>query len=121
MALARDYRVVGFVFEGLMIIYNTTFHIDKSVRDEGLDYLRKIYMPQALASGFLRDPNLRRVLATDDAEGENYCVQFRVKNVDTLNYWMEKEGRALHEALVRRFGEKMVGFSTLLEELDWAL
>lgn len=102
-----------------MIVYNTTFHVDKAAIEEGLSYLRQVYMPKAIASGFLRNPYLRRVMMTDDAEGESFCVQFHVKNVETLNYWLENEGRALHQALSERFGQRMIGFSTLLEELDW--
>jgi hypothetical protein len=49
----------------------------------------------------------------------NFSVQFHVKNVDTLNYWIETEGRLLHQDLVNRFGRKIAGFSTLLEEIEW--
>ncbi|MDF9831333.1 DUF4286 family protein [Parabacteroides sp. PF5-6] len=103
-----------------MIIYNTTFHIANEVLEECLQYLKKTYMPQAASSGFLHNPCLRKVLhAAEQEEGCSYAVQFRVKNIDTLNYWMEREGGQLHKALSERFGSRVVGFSTLLEEIDW--
>lgn len=102
-----------------MIIYNTTFHIDNGILDEGVTYLKEVYLPRASASGFLQNPLLRRVLHNQDNEGVSFSVQFHVKNTDALNYWLENEGNILHQELVARFGRKIAGFTTLLEEIDW--
>ena len=75
-----------------MIVYNTTFHIEKDILD---------------------------VMQAEEGEGISFSVQFHVKNVDTLNFWLQNEGNNLHRALVARFGHKIAGFSTLLEEIDW--
>ena len=32
-----------------MIVYNTTFHIEKDILDESLDYLKKQYIPKAVS------------------------------------------------------------------------
>ena len=37
-----------------MIVYNTTFHIEKDILDESLVYLKKQYIPKAVESGFLQ-------------------------------------------------------------------
>lgn len=102
-----------------MIVYNTTFHIDNGVLDEGIIFLKEVYLPRASASGFLQNPLLRRVLHDSEDEGVNLSVQFHVKNIDTLNFWLENEGKILHQELVAKFGRKIAGFSTLLEEIDW--
>ncbi|MDD2437451.1 MAG: DUF4286 family protein [Massilibacteroides sp.] len=102
-----------------MIVYNTTFHLDNGIWDEGVTFLKEVYLPRASSSGFLLNPILRRVLSSDEEEGVSYSVQFHVKNVDTLNFWLENEGCALHQELAARFGTKIAGFSTLLEEIDW--
>ncbi|WP_085535199.1 DUF4286 family protein [Massilibacteroides vaginae] len=102
-----------------MIVYNTTFHIDNGVLDEGVAFLREVYLPRASASGFLLNPLLRKVLHDSEDEGVNFSVQFHVKNIDTLNFWLESEGKLLHQELVAKFGPKIAGFSTLLEEIDW--
>ncbi|WP_080903056.1 DUF4286 family protein [Parabacteroides sp. Marseille-P3160] len=101
-----------------MIIYNITFHIEQEVLTECLEYLKTDYIPKASGSGFLTHPALRRIL-TDEEEVKNssFSVQFQVKNVDTLQYWLETQGRALHQKLISRFGNQVVGFSTLLEDI----
>lgn len=102
-----------------MIIYNTTFHVENDVTDDFLEYFKKTYIPRAAASGFLRQPCLRRVMNTREDEGSSYSIQFHVKNVDTLNYWLDMEGKILHKGIVDRFGSKVVGFTTLLEDMEW--
>lgn len=101
-----------------MIVYNTTFHVDKEILEECLAFLREHYIPKAAKSGFLHSPRLMRVMNQGEDEGVSLSVQFHVKNVDTLNYWLQKEGAAIHKALTGRFGQRLVGFSTLLEEID---
>ena len=87
-----------------MIVYNTTFHIEKDSINECLTYLKKQYIPKAAASGFLLKPCLRRIIQAEQEEGESYSIQFHVKNMDTLNYWLQNEGNQLHKDLVNRFG-----------------
>ncbi len=101
-----------------MIIYNITFHIEREVLVECLEYLKTDYIPKASGSGFLTRPALRRILTDEEeAKDRSFSVQFQVKNFDTLQYWLESQGRALHQELIRRFGNRVVGFSTLLEDI----
>lgn len=100
-----------------MIIYNTTFNIENDILDECIDYLKTSYIPRAAASGFLMTPYLRRILQDETEDASTYSVQFHVKNPETLDYWLQNEGRSLQQELVTRFGTKIVGFSTLLEDI----
>jgi len=103
-----------------MIVFNTTFHIEDSVVQEAQAYLANEYIPQAMASGFLMHPKFRKVIKFEEGQkGENFCVQFHVKNIETLNLWSSQKGKQVNEALMHRFGQKVVGFSTLLDELKW--
>ena len=101
-----------------MIVYNTTFHFDQDILTEGLSCLKEIYIPKAISGGFLSRPCLRRIIGMPEDKGDSFAVQFHVKNIDTLNYWIEQDGNLLHRELSERFGHKMTGFSTLLEEID---
>ncbi|GHV48780.1 hypothetical protein FACS1894181_05530 [Bacteroidia bacterium] len=55
---------------------------------------------------------------SQDDSSESYAVQFHSADMDTLTDWMEREGEAIHRALSEKFGNKMLGFSTLLEEIE---
>lgn len=101
-----------------MIIYNTTFHIHRDVREGCLAYLKNSYIPKAIQGGILRAPSLMRVLNSENEEGESFSLQFHVQDVDALNQWLREVGKALQQELIGRYQENVVGFSTLLEEMD---
>lgn len=101
-----------------MIVYNTTFHIHKEILAECLAFLKSQYIPRAAASGLLHEPFLRRILNSENEEGESYSVQFHTQDMASLNQWLRQEGGALQQELIGRYKEKIVGFSTLLEEIE---
>ena len=101
-----------------MIIYNITFHIENSVLTECVNFLKSTYIPLATQSGFMHSPGFHRILPhEDEVDGSSYAVQFKVKNIETLNYWIEREGVSLSQLLVKKFGPKVMGFTTVLEEI----
>ncbi len=102
-----------------MILYNITFHIEKGMEAEGIGFLRSSYIPQVIAGGFLHHPHLYRIMRTDEDEGTNLALQFQVKNIETLDFWLQHEGKKINALLTDRFGYKIAGFTTLLEEIDW--
>jgi hypothetical protein len=100
-----------------MIVYNTTFHVEDEILAESINYLKSEYIPFAVRSGLLIQPVLLRVLQDAEA-GTGLCVQFRVQDQDTLHNWVRQDGMELQRKLAERFGNKMPGFSTLLEEIN---
>ncbi len=102
-----------------MIVYNTTFYIQKNWVEPCLDYLKKEYIPAIVAGGTLVEPSLRRVLVEQEDESESFALQFLVADGDLLNEWLEKEGYGMQKMLIDRFERNIVGFSTLMEVVDW--
>ncbi|MCP9611180.1 DUF4286 family protein [Coprobacter tertius] len=98
-----------------MIIYNTTYQVDKETIDEFILWLKENYIPRAMIRGELSEPQLCKVITPDDYEGSSFSLQFHVKDTRILSLWYEKVGKILQEELVTCFGEKVVGFNTLLE------
>lgn len=87
--------------------------------NSGLVWLRENYIPKALESGEVHTPRMLKIL-TDESEGVNYSLQFRVESIEILEVWYRSTGDLLHHEMLKLFGEKMVGFSTLLEEVGLA-
>lgn len=100
-----------------MIVYNTTFHVDNEILNESIEYLKQEFIPSSIQSGILSNPLLQRVIQ-DSEEGTSLCVQFRVKDQQTLHEWIRREGASIQQKLVQRFGSKIAGFSTLLDEIE---
>jgi hypothetical protein len=101
-----------------MLIYNTTFHIEDDIRDAYLEYMKQQYIPEAVNSGFVYAPCFARIHPQHEERGASYSLQLKVKNMDTLNYWLETEGKRLQLELSVKFGNKAAGFATLLEEIE---
>lgn len=101
-----------------MIIFNTTFHLEDEIHDECLTYLKKEYIPQAITNSLLHDPRLALIHAQHEESGVSYSLQFRTKNVESLEVWMEGIGQELQKDMNARFGTKACGFITLLEEVE---
>ncbi|HCO67438.1 MAG TPA: DUF4286 domain-containing protein [Dysgonomonas sp.] len=100
-----------------MLIFNTTFHIDDSVHDEYLAYLKDTYIPAALAGNLLEQPSLARIESRHEENGVSYALQFKTENIDVLNRWAAETGSSIQQNLADKFGNKVSGFSTLLEEI----
>lgn len=101
-----------------MIIYNTTFHAHNSTAEEFIGWLKKDYLPAAMADGRLTEPRLSLVLNAEESDGKNYSLQFRAADIDTLGDWYAAIGSGLVASLSERFGDRVAGFSTLLEEVE---
>ncbi len=101
-----------------MIIFNTTFHVEDEVCEDYIRFMKDIYIRQAASGGFLHQPRFARIHAQHEENGTSYSLQFKVKNIDTLNHWFATEGQILQKRLTETFGNKAVGFVTLLEEID---
>lgn len=101
-----------------MIIFNTTFHVEDEVLNDYINFMKEIYILKASGSGFLHEPRFARIHPQHEDSGSSYSLQFKVKNVDTLNHWFSTEGLALQNELTSRFGNRAMGFVTLMEEID---
>ncbi|GAB6007824.1 DUF4286 family protein [Dysgonomonas reticulitermitis] len=101
-----------------MIIFNTTFHVEDDVLNDYINFMKETYIVRAASSGFLHEPRFARIHARHEESGSSYSLQFSVKNVETLNHWFSSEGEILQGELASRFGDKALGFVTLLEEIE---
>lgn len=101
-----------------MIIFNTTFHVEDDICEDYLQFMKDVYVVQASNSGFLHEPRFARIHSQHEESGTSYSLQFKVKNVDTLNHWYSTEGQELQKKLTERFENKALGFVTLLEEIE---
>ncbi|MDR2499387.1 MAG: DUF4286 family protein [Tannerellaceae bacterium] len=101
-----------------MIFYNITFLVDKELGTEGADYLRNNFIPEAICSGLLSNPCMKKVLYTPNDDSESYAVQFHAGSIELLNAWNDDHGRRLQHRLRERFGERILCFATILEEIS---
>lgn len=100
-----------------MIIYNTTYQIDPSVLDEALVWIRSELIPSIVNSKHLKNPRLVRVM-TDDKSNHSYSLQFEVESIEMLNDWYRAHGASIYSNLTKKYGNNLIGFTTLLENIE---
>lgn len=101
-----------------MLIFNTTFHVDNSVFERYLTFIKETYIPLATRSGSLQSPSLSRIHANHGESGVSLALQFKAENIEILNQWADQIGDNLQKEIVKQFGDKVAGFPTLLEEIE---
>ena len=101
-----------------MLIYNTTFHCEKACYNEFVTWMRTVYIPTALQTNGLSEARMARIMGQDENEGISITVQFSTTSLDTLSAWYEACGAKLIEQLETKFQQKVVGFSTIMEQIE---
>ena len=99
-----------------MIIFNTTFHLNPSRKEEFLRLLRSELIPAATADGTLTSPQLALVMIEQETEYVTYSLQFACPTPDALAQW-QSTGDTLFTKLQQRFGEELLFFASLLQPI----
>ncbi len=101
----------------VMIVYNTTYHVDCDISGDFIDWMRHHYVPQAIASGLVESPRLLRLMGHKEG-GACFALQLEAPTLGQLQRWNQAVGKRLHEEMTRRFGTKVAGFATFMENID---
>ena len=100
-----------------MIIYNTTYTVANADASNFIIWVHEAYIPKAQEGGILRNARLMQILTHKDPETECFSLQFEVESTGLLQKWYAQNGKALVDDLLQTFGENVVGFSTLMNDI----
>ena len=101
----------------LMIVFNTTYLVSFEVHDVWLQWISCRHIPSMLGTSFFKDPRLFKVLV-DEEHGITYSLQFSSPDMAAMQQWREKHRAEIDADLWETFGESVMSFSTLLEEIN---
>ena len=99
-----------------MIVFNTTYLVTFEVHDTWLQWISFRHIPAMLETSFFKDPRLFKVLV-DEEHGITYSLQFSSPDMASVQSWQEKHKDEMETDLRETFGESVMFFSTLLEEI----
>jgi hypothetical protein len=100
-----------------MYIYNTTFCLEDSALDDWKSWLDEQYIPMMTADGSFSDVRIFRVLTENAGDSFSISVQFSVEALVNVQRWQKEKEQQLALDITRRFGTKVLYFSTVLEVL----
>lgn len=102
-----------------MIIYNVTLNVEDQIREEWLEWMRETHIPEVLQTGLFKGHKFLRLLddADENRTGTTYAVQYYLESVEDFLAYTEHFAPALQEKTQAKYGERVLGFRTLLEEV----
>lgn len=101
----------------MKILYNITFALSFEQEELFIDYIKRVYIPEVLASKVLSEPRLGRVEA-DKADGVSYALQVVATSREDLELFVSERGTEIVQGLLSVLGGELVGFSTIMELVD---
>ncbi len=101
-----------------MIIINQTFNVEPSVMQDWVDWLKKVYVPEVMASGFFTDNRIMRLLSEDIENGNTFAVQFSMPTTTYVNVSEDDFMYKFERMASQNFGDKVLFFRTVLEVMN---
>lgn len=102
----------------IMIVFNTTYNVSNDTAVAFIKWLRNRYIPFATESGELKEARLAHLMVTNEDKSNSFSLQFIVDHVDVLEKWYHKCGAQLVHEMETTFGQKVVGFTTIMTVMD---
>ncbi|MEI6487373.1 MAG: DUF4286 family protein [Bacteroidota bacterium] len=97
-----------------MIIYNVTVNIENDVREEWLNWMKEIHVPDVMRTGYFVENKICKVLV-DEEQGTTYSIQYTCVNMKDLEEYQREHAPRLQKEHAEKFANKFVSFRTLLE------
>lgn len=97
-----------------MIIYNVTVNIENDVKEEWLNWMKTVHVPEVMQTGYFIENMICKVLV-DEAQGTTYSVQYTCDSVARYEQYKRLHAPQFQKEIADKFGSKLVAFRTLLE------
>jgi len=101
-----------------MVIINQTFNVDASLKLDWIDWLKKVYVPEVMATGLFTDNRIMRLLSEDEENGNTFAVQFSMPSATYVNVSDEDFMYKFERMASQNFGDKVLFFRTVLEVMN---
>lgn len=102
-----------------MIVFNTTFHVEESLKEDFIEFMLQKFIPASTKSGILKSPRLAQVFGSQPDEGLSFAMEFTVSDLIALEKWNTEESNIVYTPLLNEFKEKIIGFSTVMQTIDY--
>ncbi len=101
-----------------MIIYNVTCNIPLAIEEEWVHWMKHTHIPEVIATEkFTGFKMLKLLTVVEDNEGVNYAIQYYCQNLEDYEDYIARFAPALREKTFLKFGDQVLAFRTLLEEV----
>jgi Domain of unknown function (DUF4286) len=97
-----------------MIIYNVTVNIENDVREEWLNWMKTVHVPDVMNTGYFLESKVCKVLV-DEEQGTTYSFQYTCSSMEDLKEYQRLHAPRLQKDVADKYANKFVAFRTILE------
>ena len=97
-----------------MLVYNITYAVSHEIHEEWMEWMKGTHIPQIMSTGLFSSFKILRLLEIDEQEGLTFAVQFHAETEEHYRRYIAEQSPALHLAATRQWGDKVIGFRTLM-------
>lgn len=101
-----------------MLIFNTTYQVTTNHTENWIQWIKTEHIPFMLKSEVFIEPQITKIVGSEDETGTSFSVQFKINDMDTLVLWHNQYAIEFQDKVSSKFGTEVVFFSTVLELLD---
>lgn len=101
-----------------MIIYSVTVSVEAAIRADWLSWMEGAHIPDVMATGCFTEYILQEVTEPAPQYGTfTFNVQYACVDLGQYEHYIAQHAPKLREEHQQRYGDKAVGFRTLLKRL----
>jgi hypothetical protein len=100
-----------------MYIYNITSNVDRSVHEAWIAWVKEIYIPKVLSSGYFTHHQLLVLLDAQEEEGVTFALQFTTDSLEKYQSFLEQFADSLRKLVFQKWGDQLISFSTVMQVL----
>lgn len=97
-----------------MIIYNVTVSVEESIKNDWLQWMKAVHIPEVMATGIFSKSQINRVIVQGDSDN-TYAIAYTCASMKDLHQYQVKFASELQQKHIERYGDKAVAFRTLME------
>ena len=101
-----------------MFIYNITFKVDHSIKEEWVHWQKHEHIPEIMATGLFQDYRFLHLLEHDDAEGGTYIIQYHSDDKNNCERYRQEHSPGFREEALKKWGDKIISYRSLLESVQ---
>ena len=100
-------------------IFNTTFFVDKTIEASWIEKMRTTYLPLFSQKQICSDLFFSLVRADNNPDGKSFSLQLIFHSQEMLNHFLQHEQEIFLLSIRQSFGDQILYFCSLLEEVTW--
>ncbi len=101
-----------------MILYSITYNVEQEIHQEFITWMKTFFIPKMKDTGLVQEHKILRLLTEIEGQGITYSFQFYLNSMQAYLKYENNHLESIQGEILKRFNDKCVSFSTILDVLE---